>query len=75
MFHFPLGSIPRLEKFKYHPDRELRELASNLPGLMLQDLAPILLQSIIMSLSDGRVGPKAKAFLSSQQMQLVFVYT
>ena len=40
MLYFSPGSITQLEKFKYHPNRELRELASNLPGLMLQDLAP-----------------------------------
>ena len=37
---FSPGSITQLEKFKYHPDRELRELALKLLGLMLQDLAP-----------------------------------
>ena len=40
MLYFSPASITQLEKFKYHPDRELRELALNLPGLMLQDLAP-----------------------------------
>ena len=40
MLYFSPGSITQLEKFKYHRDRELRELALNLPGLMLQDLAP-----------------------------------
>ena len=40
MLYFSPGSITQLEKFKYHPDRELRELALKLPGLMLQDLAP-----------------------------------
>ena len=38
LYFFP-GSITQLEQFKYHPDRELSELASDLPGLMLQDLA------------------------------------
>ena len=40
VLYFSPGSITQLEKFKYHPDRELRELALNLPGLMPQDLAP-----------------------------------
>ena len=31
MLYFSPGSITQLEKFKYHPDRELRELALNLP--------------------------------------------
>ena len=40
MLYFSPSSITQLEKFKYQPDREQRELALNLPGLMLQDLAP-----------------------------------
>ena len=36
---FP-GSKSLLGKFKNHPDREVRELASTLPGLILQDMAP-----------------------------------
>ena len=40
VLYFPPGSITQVEKFKYHPDRKLRELASNLPGLMLKELAP-----------------------------------
>ena len=74
VLYFSPGSNTQLEKFKYHPDRELRELALKLPGLMLQDLAPNLKSTIMLS-SDGKCGRKAKAFLPFQQMQLVFVYT
>ena len=40
VLYFSPGGITQLEKFKYHPDRELKDLALDLPGLMLQDLAP-----------------------------------
>ena len=75
VLYFPPGSNIQLEKFKYRPDRELRELASNLPGSMLQDLAPNSLKNYYNAFVFGRVDPKAKAFLPSQQMQLALVYT
>ena len=75
VLYFLPGSLLNLKNSSTIPDRELRELASNLPGLMLQGLAPNYVKSTIMLLSDGRFGRKAKAFLPFQQMQMVFVYT
>ena len=49
---FP-GSKSLLGKFKNHPDREVRKLASTLPGLILQDLAPSSVKKYQSTLLDG----------------------